>query len=97
MQISFEWDSNKASTNLAKHGVAFEDAMHVFNDPNHLSIQDRFENGEHRWQTIGLAGGCVVVLVAHTIKHDDSGEIIRIISARKATRNERLAYEQSYY
>jgi len=97
MQISFEWDSEKASSNLKKHGISFDEAVHVFNDPNHISRQDRFENGEFRWQTIGLVGGCIVVLVAHTVKHDDSGEIVRIISARKATKNERLVYEQNYY
>lgn len=97
MQISFEWDSEKASSNLAKHGISFDEAAHVFNDPNHISRQDRFENGEFRWQTMGLVGGCIVVLVAHTVKHDDSGEIVRIISARKATKNERLVYEQNYY
>lgn len=97
MQISFEWDTGKASTNLRKHGLSFEDAAHVFSDPNHISRQDRFENGEFRWQTIGLVGGCVVVLVAHSVRHDDSGEIIRIISARKATTRERLVYEQNYY
>lgn len=97
MQISFEWDSEKASSNLTKHGISFDEAAHVFNDPNHISRQDRFENGEFRWQTIGLVGGCIVVLVAHTVKHDDSGEIVRIIIARKATKNERLVYEQNYY
>ncbi|MEY0444879.1 BrnT family toxin, partial [Providencia rettgeri] len=51
MQISFEWDSEKASSNLTKHGISFDEAVHVFNDPNHISRQDRFENGEFRWQT----------------------------------------------
>ncbi|MGI3477140.1 BrnT family toxin [Providencia stuartii] len=85
------------SSNLTKHGISFDEAVHVFNDPNHISRQDRFENGEFRWQTIGLVDGCIVVLVAHTVKHDDSGEIVRIISARKTTKNERLVYEQYYY
>ncbi|MEX6147062.1 BrnT family toxin [Providencia hangzhouensis] len=97
MNTVFEWDSEKAKLNLAKHGISFDEASHVFNDPNHIAIQDRFENGEYRWQTIGFIECCLIVLVAHTSKLDDSGEIIRIISARKATKKERVMYEQNNY
>ncbi|MCV2427823.1 BrnT family toxin, partial [Escherichia coli] len=55
--------------------------------------QDRIENGEYRWQTIGLVHGIVVILVAHTIRFESGNEIIRIISARKADRKERSRYE----
>ena len=65
MPMEFEWDANKAQSNLRKHGVRFEDAVLVFDDPQHLSRQDRHENGEYRWQTIGLVHGIVVILVAH--------------------------------
>jgi uncharacterized DUF497 family protein len=69
----------------------------VFTDPYHVSIQDRFEDGEERWQTLGLVGGVVVLLVAHTTHEDENdGEVIRIISARKATKRERLIYEQAH-
>jgi hypothetical protein len=64
--MRFEWDEQKNRTNLAKHGVSFETAQLVFEDPLALSIQDRYDNGEERWQTIGLAGGLVILLVAHT-------------------------------
>ncbi|MHA7685299.1 BrnT family toxin [Cupriavidus sp. PET2-C1] len=82
-------------SNQAKHGVSFETAKLVFEDPYHLSRQDRIETGERRWQTLGMVEGVVVVLVAHTWPQDDSGEEhIRIISARRATKLERTIYEQ---
>jgi uncharacterized protein (DUF4415 family)/uncharacterized DUF497 family protein len=64
--IRFEWDEAKARSNTRKHGVRFEDAMLVFADPYALAGQDRVEGGEVRWQTLGLAGGIVMLLVAHT-------------------------------
>ncbi|MDH2998893.1 hypothetical protein A1D22_03335 [Pasteurellaceae bacterium LFhippo2] len=92
----FEWDINKAETNLKKHKVSFELATRVFNDPNALSKQDRFENGEYRWQTIGLVDNCLLLLVAHTVRDKHNQEVIRIISARKATVQERKNYEKNY-
>ncbi len=68
----------------------------VFADPFALSLQDRIEGGEARWQTIGLVEGRLLLLVAHTIldeTQDESIEGIRIISARKTARNERRRYE----
>jgi uncharacterized protein len=91
--ILFEWDPAKAEANLKKHGVAFEDAVRVFADPARVSDVERIENGEARWQSIGMVDGIRLLLVARTW-HDDSGvEIIRIISARKAERHERRRYE----
>lgn len=91
----FSWDGNKSTSNLAKHGVSFETAKLVFDDPLHVSRQDRVENGESRWQTIGRVADCVLLLVAHTWFDDDDGtECIRIISARCATKIERKVYEQ---
>ncbi|MBV8041912.1 BrnT family toxin [Pluralibacter sp.] len=94
MPTEFEWDANKAKSNLQKHGVRFDDAVLVFDDPRHLSRQDRYENGERRWQTIGLVHGLVIILVAHTVRFESGDEIIRIISARKADRKERNRYER---
>jgi len=66
----------------------------VFDDPQAVSIQDRHDNGEERWQTIGFVGQTVIVLVAHTYRDDEVGEeTVRIISARKATPKERRIYE----
>jgi uncharacterized DUF497 family protein len=72
------------------------DAKLVFDDPLHLSRLERIENGEERWQTIGMAGRVLLLLVVHTITElDDDDALIRIISARKADRTERRIYEQS--
>lgn len=96
MTIRFEWDAAKARSNLAKHHVSFEVAVRVFTDPLQLSILDRFENDEHRWQTIGNVDGHVLLLVAHTVGEDKDGtEVIRLISARKADSKERKRYDQT--
>jgi uncharacterized DUF497 family protein len=92
--MRFEWDEAKNRRNLAKHGIAFEIARSVFGDPHALSVQDRVVGGEERWQTLGAVGGVVAVLVAHTHEEEAGEEVIRIISARKATPLERKAYEQ---
>jgi uncharacterized protein len=92
--IRFEWDEAKARSNARKHGVRFEDGMLVFSDPYALVDQDRLEGGELRWQTLGLAGGIVLLLVAHTVRDERGDEIIRIISARKAIRKERQRYDE---
>ena len=65
--LRFEWDPLKARTNHRKHGVTFEAAMHVFDGPYALFEQDRSEEGEPRRQASGLAGGVVLLLVAHTV------------------------------
>ena len=65
--MRFVCDSAKAKGNLKKHRVSFEIAARVFADPFSLSEQDRIEDGEHRWQTLGLVEGCLLLLVAHTV------------------------------
>ncbi len=95
MNIHFEWDETKAHSNLKKHHVSFELAARVFFDPLALNFQDRIENGEPRWQTLGMVEGCLVLLVAHAVRHDEGGEVIRIISARKADKKERKYYEEN--
>jgi uncharacterized protein (DUF4415 family) len=74
----------QGSKQSRKHGIRFEEAVLVFDDPQHLSRQDRYENGEYRWQTIGLVHGVIVILVAHSVRFESGTEVIRIISARKA-------------
>ena len=69
--------------------------MLAFADPLHISIQDRVENGEMRWQTLGVVQGQTLLLVAHTVLDDDNVEVVRIISARKAEPKERKRYEQA--
>ena len=94
----FTWDEDKNLSNQRKHGLSFELAARVFLDPLHLSVQDRVANGEQRWQTLGQIGDVAVVLVAHTFTEegptDEPVEVIRIISARPATRRERTRYEE---
>jgi uncharacterized protein len=93
--MKFVWDEEKNRRNLAKHKVSFEAASLVFGDPRAISQIDRVIEGEERWQTLGLAGGIVVLLVAHTSRDQDGEELIRIISARKATSGERALYDQN--
>lgn len=88
------WDQNKNQSNKVKHKVSFEIASLVFEDPFHISILERIENGEERWQTMGMVGSVVVLLVAHTFLEEEGEEVVRIISARKATGKERQAYEK---
>lgn len=94
MNISVEWDETKARANVRKHGISFEVAARVFADPLAVSVQNRIESGEHRWQTVGMVGGHLLVLVAHTVLHNEDTEVIRIISARRADKQERKHYEQ---
>lgn len=73
----------KAEANLRKHRVSFGTAAHVFDDPDAVADHDRIEGGERRWQMIGMVGGVLLLLVAHTVDfEDDENEVIRIISAR---------------
>jgi uncharacterized DUF497 family protein len=92
----FEWDENKNRINKAKHGVDFETAATVFDDPLLVSKVERVDYSEERWQTIGMAEGLMLLLVAHldTCKNET---IIRIISARKANKHERKRYENGTY
>ena len=89
----FEWDENKNSLNKSKHKIDFTDAAQVFFDENRIvAIDDRVDYGEERYQVIGMAYGRVLFVV-YTEKHENT---IRIISARKATKNEARAYTRGY-
>jgi uncharacterized DUF497 family protein len=91
--MKFQWDENKNRSNLIKHRVRFERAILIFEDPHLFTRVERFEDGEERWQTIGVATGFVLLVVAHTRFELDGEEAVRIISARKATPRERRIYE----
>jgi len=93
--MEFVWDEQKGRRNLAKHGVSFETARLVFDDPRAVSQLDRVKDEEERWQTLGLAGGILILLVVHTYREHGGEEVLRIISARKATPRERTIYEQA--
>ena len=96
MQYNFEWDPEKASKNKKKHGTSFELATTIFNDPRAFSLFDKEHSdiAEERWVTIGLSANGNLIVVVHTYdeKNDDLARI-RIISARKATKREKLQYQ----
>lgn len=92
MELRFEWDAGKAAANLAKHGVTFDEARHVFGDPLARTVRDSAHaTEESRFRTIGLAIGGRLLVVSYT----DRGDIIRIISARRATKREQHDYEET--
>ena len=96
--IQFEWNETKNRANQLKHGVSFETATLVFDDPFALMHQDRVVDGEYRWQAIGRIADQVVLVIAHTVHESDEGnEMIRVISARKALKIERKRYEEQAY
>ncbi len=92
--MKYEWDEQKSKINLAKHKISFELAQLVFDDPLHLTQFDRVEDNEERWHTLGMIQNQLIALVVHTYRTVDDEEVIRIISARKATNHERRMYEQ---
>jgi hypothetical protein len=85
----FEWDPEKAAENLRTHGIAFEDAIHIFDDRTIEIADTREDYGEDRIVAFGVVQG-IEVAVVYTERKD----VIRLISARRATRNERKAYWQ---
>ena len=94
--MQFTWDERKNRINSRKHGISFETARLVFDDPYQVSRLDREVEGELRWQTIGMVKGIQVLLVAHTLSESGEEEIVHIISARKATPQERSIYAQGF-
>lgn len=88
--MKFEWDENKNRINIHKHGVDFRDAVYVFSDIFGLSIpDDEHSDDEERWILLGKNLNQQVLLVVHTFRCND---VTRIISARKATENEKKTY-----
>ena len=91
MPLGFEWDAHKARANLAKHGVSFEEAATVFADPLSLNIPDpAHSQAEDRFITLGESHRRKLLVVVHT----ERGDNLRVISARRASRRERKAYEE---
>jgi len=88
--LIFEWDVNKAKSNLQKHGVSFEEAATVFADSSALTIDDpEHSTTEKRYITLGLSNVNRPLVIAHT----ERGENIRLISARPASKKERIQYQ----
>jgi len=94
--VRFEWDERKDRSNQRKHGVGFDEAAEVFADPLHLSwLDERFSAFEERWVTVGQTTEGVTLTVANLFFDERGDEVVRVISARRATNRERQAYEQS--
>jgi uncharacterized DUF497 family protein len=94
--IRFEWDEAKNLSNRRKHGVSFEEASQVFLDPLYVSVKERAEDGEQRWQKFGIINGVMLLMVAHTVREvwgEEGIDVIRIITARRADSQERRRYE----
>jgi len=89
--MEFEWDAGKAESNLAKHGVSFQEAATVFGDPLAVTYFDPdHSDDEDRFITFGVSREGNVLVVSHTDREDKT----RIISARRATRKEKKSYEE---
>ncbi len=96
MNYNFEWDVNKARTNLSKHKISFESATSIFRDEKAISISDEeHSDEEERWLTIGMDEVTRTLVVIHTyISVDENNCNIRLISARKATKKEQKIYKE---
>lgn len=92
--MRFDWDRDKARANIVKHGVPFELARRVWEDPLHVVLPDRVVDGELRWHAIGLVGAVTLLVVVHTYPAGEDESTVRIIGARKATSHERRRYEE---
>jgi uncharacterized DUF497 family protein len=90
--MRFIWDPKKAAANSRKHGISFEEASTAFEDDLAMTSADPdHSDGEHRWVTLGISARRRLLVVSHTEEEED---IIRVISARPATRAERKLYEE---
>lgn len=94
--LSFVWDEEKNRINLSKHGVSFQEAQTVFEDENALFMFDPDHSENEDWfLLLGLSKGLRLLVICHCYREED--ELIRIISARKATRKETTAYREKNY
>jgi uncharacterized DUF497 family protein len=89
--VDHEWDQEKATSNLEKHGVSFEEAATVFDDPLYIDFYDPDHSiDEHRYLIIGQSTAGRLLIVSYT----ERDEVVRLISAREVTSSERRAYEE---
>lgn len=90
--MKFEWDEEKNRQNIRKHGVDFDLAKRIFEQDVITSLDTRYDYGEDREISVGLVDGVLFLIVVHT---DRQANTRRIISARKATKQERKGYEKA--
>ena len=95
MNYNFEWDPNKATKNYSKHNISFEFAATIFLDPKAITIFDSdHSETEDRWITMGISKNGTILTIIHTYNEiNDSNISIRLISARKSTKNEVKQYQ----
>ena len=84
--MKFDWDPDKAKTNLTKHGISFEEAQEAFDDPDKMEVYQR-ATGEDRWKMLAKFEKHILVVV-----YRDDGDVVRIISAREAEKHEKARY-----
>jgi uncharacterized protein len=89
--MKFEWDENKRQSNLSKHGIDFQDAKQIFDGITFTFEDERFNYGEYRFITLGMLRSMVVA-----VAHSERKEVIRLISIRKATKNEQKLFYQGF-
>lgn len=91
--MEFDWDPYKAVRNFENHAVSFEEASTIFDDPFYITVvDDEHSDNEQRYISIGISRSNRLIIVAHTARQ----RYVRIISARKATKNERGYYEEGF-
>jgi len=88
--MNYQWDPVKSKTNVKKHGIEFADAVGVFDDADAITLEDMDSEGEQRFLSIGLDILGRIIVVAYTYRGDE----VRVISARKATKQEVRIYEK---
>jgi uncharacterized protein len=94
--VRFDWDENKAKDNYRKHQIKFDEAMRAFSDKNAIDLFDELNSDEEiRYQIIALSP-IRLLFVSYTVREDEDGEIIRIISARKADNDEVEIYNEQF-
>lgn len=93
--IIFEWDENKNEIDKRKHGLSFEEAQEVFYDDNAILFDDPDHSfGEERFLIIGMIKSSKICIVSHCYRNSDN--VIRLISAREATKREKKTYQESW-
>ena len=89
--MKIEWDEKKRKLNIKKHGIDFADAVKIFEGATFTMKDDRFDYSENRYITLGMLKGIIIV-----IAHSEEDELIRVISMRKATKNEQKIYFKGF-
>jgi uncharacterized protein len=90
--MRFQWDETKNISNIKKHGIDFVKAAEAFDDANQVSAFNGFYESEERWSLVGFTSDLALIVVIHVFRDAFGEDIVRIISARPATRHERNFY-----